>query len=105
MRAAASALYLSAHSRDDLMSIVGWDGGIVPLLGPAILADLGRTLDRVARFPGVYPVVVADYRLARLERSPYVLVYSYDDKPLTIIIVAFFRMDPDDAPAPSRKHG
>lgn len=106
MTAPASAVHLSGHCRDDLMSIVGWDGGIVPLLGPAILADLGRTLDRVSRFPGVYPVVVgADYRLARLARSPYAIIYRYDDNPLTIIVVACFRIDADDIPTRTRKRG
>lgn len=85
-------VYITTVCREEIAVLLSPGGRLIPGIGPAMLADLQRTLDRVTRFPEAYPLVRPRYRLARLPRFPYGVVYTHEPG-AEVVVVAVLPTD------------
>lgn len=77
----------------DMIDAQDWYERHAPGLGARFRAELGFQLDRVARSPLHFPVVLADVHRARLQRFPYGLFFrAIDDE---IFVIACFHSSRD----------
>lgn len=80
----------------DLQAIVDWYEEIAPLALPAILTDIGRSLDLLERYPRA-GVAVADRPFRRIVTRDYHFKIAYEVVTNEVIVLGIFRYQDREA--------
>lgn len=64
-------------------------------LGYQFAIEVQRALDRIAEFPGAWPVLSKNTRRCRLRRFPYAVIYRMMNDTLLVIAVMHLHRNPD----------
>jgi len=72
----------------ELDEAVDWYSGQAPGLGEAFLLETLKTLKLISQFPQAWHSLAPNLRRCRLNRFPYSIIYSTNDKDLLVIAIA-----------------
>ncbi|MFP4030356.1 MAG: type II toxin-antitoxin system RelE/ParE family toxin [Desulfococcaceae bacterium] len=86
------------RSREDIEIAVVWYEKQRAGLGMEFLDSAESALERIGRFPEIYPFRYSKYRGCPIKRFPFILFYTIEDR--AIIVHSFFdsRQDPVKRP-------
>jgi plasmid stabilization system protein ParE len=81
-------------ARAELIEAQDWYEKEAPGLGGRFRAEIEKVVERIANNPERYAVVYKSLRRARLQRFPYALFFSIEDKELMVVACFHSKRDP-----------
>jgi plasmid stabilization system protein ParE len=91
----AVELNFALEAEQDIAEAYAWYEGRQSGLGEEFLRCLDACLQKIRRFPEMYPVVKENYRRGLVRRFPYAVFYENSPDAVTIYGVFHSSSDPD----------